>query len=136
MPIANSKACLLNAEMTANAPRCAVARAGLTLADVDFIAAATSQGGFPLPRCEHGARRRGKVRNLFFLEWGFRCPATKACESDQGGGRSNNQKIQELQRTISAVRGNTEYALDEIHAASSDGRHLSGNSRRLKTKSA
>lgn len=38
-----------NAEMTANAARCAVARAGLTLADVDFIAAATSQADFPLP---------------------------------------------------------------------------------------
>ena len=38
-----------NAEMTAKAARCAVARAGLTLADVDFIAAATSQGDFPLP---------------------------------------------------------------------------------------
>jgi 3-oxoacyl-[acyl-carrier-protein] synthase III len=38
-----------NAEMTAKAARCAVARAGLTLADVDFIAAATSPGDFPLP---------------------------------------------------------------------------------------
>lgn len=38
-----------NAEMTAKAARCAVARAGLTLADVDFIAAATSQADFPLP---------------------------------------------------------------------------------------
>jgi 3-oxoacyl-[acyl-carrier-protein] synthase-3 len=38
-----------NAEMTAEAARCAVARAGLTIADVDFIAAATSQGDFPLP---------------------------------------------------------------------------------------
>lgn len=38
-----------NAEMTANAARCAVARAGLKLADVDFIATATSQADFPLP---------------------------------------------------------------------------------------
>ncbi len=38
-----------NAEMTAEAARSAVARAGLTIADVDFIAAATSQGDFPLP---------------------------------------------------------------------------------------
>lgn len=38
-----------NAEMTAKAARCAVARSGLTLADVDFIAAATSQADFPLP---------------------------------------------------------------------------------------
>ena len=38
-----------NAEMTAKAARCAVARAGLTLTDVDFIAAATSQGDLPLP---------------------------------------------------------------------------------------
>jgi 3-oxoacyl-[acyl-carrier-protein] synthase-3 len=38
-----------NAEMAAKAARCAVARAGLTLADIDFIAAATSQADFPLP---------------------------------------------------------------------------------------
>ncbi|SEF43447.1 3-oxoacyl-[acyl-carrier-protein] synthase-3 [Bryocella elongata] len=38
-----------NAEMTANAARCAVARGGLALADIDFIAAATSQADLPLP---------------------------------------------------------------------------------------
>jgi 3-oxoacyl-[acyl-carrier-protein] synthase III len=38
-----------NAEMAANAVRNAVGRAGLDLKDIDFLAAATSQGDLPLP---------------------------------------------------------------------------------------
>jgi 3-oxoacyl-[acyl-carrier-protein] synthase III len=38
-----------HAEMTAEAARCAVAGAGLTLVDVDLIAAATSLADFLLP---------------------------------------------------------------------------------------
>ncbi|MGH9146719.1 MAG: beta-ketoacyl-ACP synthase III, partial [Vicinamibacterales bacterium] len=38
-----------NAEMAARAVRCAVERGGVNLADVDFLAAATSQGDHPLP---------------------------------------------------------------------------------------
>ena len=38
-----------NAEMAANAIRQAIARAGLAMNDIDFLAAATSQGDFPLP---------------------------------------------------------------------------------------
>lgn len=43
------KSLFSNAEMTANAARCAIARAGLTLDEIDFIAAATSQPDYPLP---------------------------------------------------------------------------------------
>ena len=38
-----------NAEMAARAARQAIERAGLDLADIDFLAAATSQGDLPLP---------------------------------------------------------------------------------------
>lgn len=45
----NQKTLFSNAEMAANAARIAVERAGLEVADVDFLAAATSQGDLPLP---------------------------------------------------------------------------------------
>src|SRR5258708_7004991 len=38
-----------NAAMAANAARAAVKRAGLDLDEIDFLAAATSQGDFPIP---------------------------------------------------------------------------------------
>jgi 3-oxoacyl-[acyl-carrier-protein] synthase-3 len=45
----NQKTLFSNAEMAASAARVAIDRAGLEVADVDFLAAATSQGDFPLP---------------------------------------------------------------------------------------
>lgn len=43
------KTLVSNAEMAAQAVRQAVERAGLDMSDIDFLAAATSQGDFPLP---------------------------------------------------------------------------------------